>query len=96
MIALEGCPYIVDLYPIKKGPEGNEYYVKTSRFYLIFLKYYNGGGLGEGLLATLQPFPDDVISYLFRMAFKGLEKIHSYGMSHSDIKAQNMFIYHEN
>ena len=53
MRALEGCPYIVDLYPIINTPGNEQYVVKTRRFYLIFLKHYNAGALGDNVLLKL-------------------------------------------
>ena len=54
MKSLEGCPYVVDVYPVSKNNKGEDMYaLSIPDFYLIFLKYYNGGALGEGILKTL-------------------------------------------
>lgn len=47
------------------------------------------------MIKKLLPFPDDVISYILKQAFDGIRECHKNYITHSDLKAANIFLHYD-
>ena len=59
--------------------------------YSIFLEYVSGGSVGH-LIRSYGRFPEDLIRYLTKQVLQGLTYIHSKGILHRDLKADNLLL----
>ncbi|QOU21826.1 hypothetical protein BRETT_001990 [Brettanomyces bruxellensis] len=59
--------------------------------YSIFLEYVSGGSVGH-LIRSYGQFPEDLIRYLTKQVLQGLTYIHSRGILHRDLKADNLLL----
>ncbi|QPG76814.1 hypothetical protein FOA43_004208 [Brettanomyces nanus] len=59
--------------------------------YSIFLEYVSGGSVGH-LIRSYGRFPESLIRYLTRQVLEGLTYIHSKGILHRDMKADNLLL----
>ncbi|GMG56042.1 unnamed protein product [Ambrosiozyma monospora] len=59
--------------------------------YSIFLEYVSGGSVGH-LIRTYGKFPQSLSGYLTEQVLQGLSYIHSRGILHRDLKADNLLL----
>lgn len=64
--------------------------IKDS-IYSIFLEYVSGGSIGH-LLRKYGRFDEPIVKYLTEQALHGLNYIHSKGILHRDLKADNLLL----
>ncbi|OWB77022.1 hypothetical protein B5S32_g1181 [[Candida] boidinii] len=64
---------------------------KTKDTYSIFLEYVSGGSVSRCIRAY-GIFPEDLIRYLTKQVLEGLAYIHSKGILHRDLKADNLLL----
>ncbi|GMG21241.1 unnamed protein product [[Candida] boidinii] len=64
---------------------------KTKDTYSIFLEYVSGGSVSRCIRAY-GVFPEDLIRYLTKQVLEGLAYIHSKGILHRDLKADNLLL----
>ena len=64
---------------------------RLDRVSNLFLEYVPGGSVNS-LLRNFGRFPDDTIRFLTRQVLEGLSYLHSRGILHRDLKADNLLL----
>ncbi|KAH3670572.1 hypothetical protein OGAPHI_001087 [Ogataea philodendri] len=64
---------------------------KKDNIYSVFLEYVSGGSVGH-LIRRYGRFDEDLIKFLTRQVLQGLSYIHSKGILHRDLKADNLLL----
>ncbi|KAG7892106.1 hypothetical protein KL935_003672 [Ogataea polymorpha] len=64
---------------------------KKDNVYSLFLEYVSGGSVGH-LIRRYGRFSEDLIKFLTEQVLQGLQYIHSKGILHRDLKADNLLL----